>query len=163
MVTSDAHGHLYKLLQNFSTGMLASQSADGFHARPMAIAQLQPDADAYFATDARSSKITEINANPLVLITFQNSSEFASLYGRASIVTDRALIEKLWSEGWRVWFPGGKTDPNLVLIRVEAQTGEYWDNSGSEGLKYLFEGLKAYVTGRRPETDASQNAKVRLG
>jgi general stress protein 26 len=128
----------------------------------MAIAKLQPDAEAYFATDKRSPKITEIQQDPNVLVTFQSASEYACIAGTATVVQDRALVERLWSDAWRVWFPLGRDDPNLVLLKVTPKTGEYWDNSGLEGLKYVFEGLKAVVQGRRPETDASQHAKVTM-
>ncbi len=72
------------------------------------------------------------------------------------------MIDRLWSEPWRVWFPDGKDDPNLVLLKVEPTGGEYWDNSGLEGMKYVFEGLKAVLKGERPETDATQHAKVAM-
>ena len=155
--------HLYELLSGFSTAMLVSHEGQtGLHARPMAIAELKRDAEAYFATDRRSPKIAEISRDPNVLITFQSSSEYASLSGRAFVVTDRAVIDRLWSEAWRVWFPDGKDDPNLVLLKVEPTSGEFWDNSGLEGLKYVFEGLKAVLKGKRPETDATQHAKVAM-
>lgn len=163
MAETNPQKHLYDLLKGFSTAMLATKGADGvYHARPMGIAQLKPDAEAYFATDKRSGKVAEIEADPNVLVSFQSSSDYASICGVASIVEDRALIEQLWSEAWKVWFPAGKSDPNLVLIRVDTKVGEYWDSSGSEGIRYMFEGLKAYFQGRRPETDTTQHAKVRI-
>ena len=155
--------HLYDLLKDFSTALLASRTlANSLHARPMAVAELKPDAEAYFVTDARSPKVAEIEAHPDVLVTFQSSSEFATLYGTAAVVRDRAHVERLWKEAWRVWFPGGKDDPNLVLISVTPKSAEFWDNSGTEGITYLFEGLKAYLKGERPQPDDSINAKVTL-
>lgn len=155
--------HLYDLLSGFSTAMLVSHDGEsGLHARPMAVAELKRDSEAYFATDRRSPKIAEISRDPNVLITFQNASEYASLSGRAFVVTDRAVIGRLWSNAWRLWFPEGKNDPNLVLVKVEPTKGEYWDNSGFEGMKYVFEGLKAVLKGKRPETDANQHAKVTM-
>jgi len=107
-------------------------------------------------------KIAEIDANPAVSVTFQSRAQFASVHGNAYIVRDRALIEKLWSEAWRIWFPGGKDDPSLCLIRVEAREGEYWDNAGTQGVKYVLEAVKAYAKGETPNVDAKQNAKVGL-
>lgn len=160
-MTVEAKDHLYDLLSGFSTAMLVSHGgASGLHARPMAVAELKAGAETYFATDRRSPKIAEIARDPNVLVTFQGRSEYASLAGTARVIEDRAVIERLWSEAWRVWFPGGKTDPNLVLLKVEPTSGEYWDNSGLEGLKYLFEGVKAVLQGERPRTDATQHAKV---
>jgi general stress protein 26 len=97
-----------------------------------------------------------------VVITFQSSRQFAAVYGRAELVRDRNLIDQLWSEAWKVWFPEGKADPTLCLIRVDSREGEYWDNAGMQGVKYAFEAAKAYMQGRTPAPDEKQNAKVRL-
>lgn len=49
--------HLYDLLKDFDTAMLVTKSADGhMHARPMAVAELRADADAYFVTGIDSPK-----------------------------------------------------------------------------------------------------------
>ncbi len=157
--------HLYHLLKDFPTAMLVSRAeSGGMHARPMAVAELQPDADAYFATRIDSPKVDEILRSPDVLVTFQSATQFGSISGRATFEKDKSLIDRLWSDSWRPWFPGGKTDPSLVIIRVEAREGEYWDNSGVHGLKFLFEGLSAVMQGEKmagPD-DASRHAKVRL-
>jgi len=123
--TTETKQHLFDVLKGFDTAMLVTHSGNGLHVRPMAIAELRPDADMYFSTSLQSPKIAEIDANPAVSVTFQSRAQFASVHGNAYIVRDRALIEKLWSEAWRIWFPGGKDDPSLCLIRVEAREGEY--------------------------------------
>ena len=156
--------HLYDLLKDFDTAMLVTRSADGhMHSRPMAIAELRPDSDAYLVTSIDSPKVAEVQANPGVTLTFQSSNQYASLSGEATIVRDRALIDRLYKEAWKIWFPKGKTDPSISLLKFTAQHGEYWDNAGTEGLKYVFEAAKAYVKGERPkEDDHKQHAKVTL-
>jgi general stress protein 26 len=72
------------------------------------------------------------------MITFQNASQFAFISGTVRIMRDRALIDRLWSEAWRAWFSGGKDDPSLCILKIEAREGEYWDNSGVKGVRYLF-------------------------
>jgi general stress protein 26 len=160
---SDLAARLYDVVKDFDTAVLVTNLADGrTHARPMAVAEVRRDGDIVFATDAGSPKVAEIAANPDVVVTFQGKNRFAAIAGRAAVLQDRALVEKLWSEMWRVWFPGGKDDPKLCLIRVAAQEGEYWDNAGAQGIKYVYEAAKAYATGTTPDQDARQNAKVKL-
>ncbi len=162
-VPVDTHAHLYELLKDFDTAILVTTQPDGtLHGRPMAVAELKSDADTYFVTGLDSPKIAEIEARPDVLVTFQSSSRYAVVKGSAHVVRDRALIDRMWSETWRVWFPGGKDDPSLCLVRVDARKAEYWDNSGAQGLKFLFNGLKAVVQGTKPQSDGKQNAKVAL-
>ena len=159
--TENTHEHLYKLLKRFDTAMLVTHASSGdFHGRPMAIAELSEDGDTYFATSIDSPKVGEVEKEHNCLITFQSSSQYAMVHGTGLIVRDRALIERMWKETWKVWFPGGKTDSKLCLLKVDADRAEYWDNSGIQGLKYLFEGLKSVVQKKRPETDQKQNAKV---
>src|SRR5262249_24219034 len=107
-------------------------------------------------------KVAEMEANSQVLVTFQNSTHFATITGTATVVRDHALIDKLWSDAWRVWFPKGKDDPLLCLIKVDATEGEYWDTSGTQAFKYLFQGVSAILQGTAPTIDESQHAKVPL-
>jgi len=163
MAETDKHEHLYDLVKDIKTAMLVTRGQNGsLHARPMSVADLKRDADAYFATSLDSPKIAEIEADPRAMITFQDGSQFAVITGKAHMVRDRAMIDKLWSEAWRVWFPEGKNDPSLCLIKLEAEEAEYWDTAGTRGLKYLFEGVKAVLQGTTPNTDEDQHAKVRL-
>lgn len=158
----DTEKHLSDLLNEFKTGMLITRDGGSLHARPMAVAGLSTGPDLYLATSIATPKVQEIEANPQVLLTFQGNSQFVSLEGEARITRDRTLIDKLWSESWKVWFPGGKEDPELCLLEIVPSGGEYWDNSGSKGVRYAIEGMKALFTGQKPQTDADQHAKVQL-
>lgn len=154
---------MYDLLKDFDTAMLVTRSSeDHMHARPMAVAELRAGGDAYFVTSIDSPKVDEIKRNPNVTLTFQSSNQFASVCGRIGVVRDPALIDRLWKEAWKVWFPKGKSDPSISLLKFDAQHGEYWDNAGAQGLKYAFEAAKAYVKGETPTTDQKQHAKVDL-
>lgn len=133
-------------------------------ARPMAIAQVTDQGQVWFLSGIETAKAHEIETDTRVHITCQNDrSVYLSLGGRASLVTDRAKIEELWQEPFKVWFPEGKTDPQIVLIAVKLEQGEFWDNEGWNKVKYLVESAKAYVQGTTPEAnDGDQHAFVRL-
>lgn len=163
MAETNSHEHLYDLVKDFRTAMLVTKDSSGeLHARPMSVAELQADADAYFATSIDSAKIQEIETDPKVLISFQSGSQFATISGTARVVRDRAVIERLWSDAWLAWFPGGKDDPSLCLLKFEAREGEYWDNSGLKGVRYLFDGVKAILQGEKADVHSGQHGKVKL-
>lgn len=67
---------------------------------------------------------------------------FACLSGSVAIDNDPAMIDKLWSKPAEAWFPGGKTDPNLALLRFDIDEAELWeaDMSLIGKLKMLFGG-----------------------
>ena len=155
--------NLHEILDNFDTAMMIVNGGDGHtHGRPMAIALLQDDADIYFFTRFDSPKISEIQANSNMTLTFQGSSQFASLSGRATVERDKGMIDDLWTESLKLWFPKGKDDPAICLIHFSPEDGAYWDNAGAQGLKYAFEAVKAYVKGETAKTDKVQHAKVDL-
>src|SRR3978361_601130 len=97
--------HLHDLIKDFSTAMLVTRNPSGaLHSRPLAIAEKRGE-DLYFAPSIDSGKVKEILADPHVNVSMQDSNEFVSLSGTARVVTDRALIEQMWSETWKIWFP----------------------------------------------------------
>ncbi len=163
MDTVSSQQHLHELLKEFDTAMFVTRADDGhMHARPMAIADFAEDGTIYLVTGIHSPKVAEVEDNAIVTLTFQSPKRYASLCGRVAVTQDKALIERMWKEAWKVWFPQGKTDPAISLLRFDAQDGEYWDNSGAQGLKYAFSAAKAYVQGKTPTTDATQHSKVSL-
>jgi general stress protein 26 len=95
----------------------------------------------------------------------QSRWKFVSISGRAVAVDDARKVAEVWNEAWRVWFPGGKDDPSLVLLKVQGDEGEYWYNSGVSGIKYLIAAGKAYLSGTKPrevEEDLKVHGKVAM-
>lgn len=162
MDKNDGKNYLYDVVNDFDVAMLVTHSADTIHARPMAIARLDDGLGAYLVTDINSLKVDEISINPRAMLTFQSDRKFASVRGELTVLRDRHLIEKMWKEAWKLWFPGGVSDPNIALLKFTAHDGEYWDNAGMQGLKYIYDAAKAYATGDTPQTDTAQHAKVHL-
>ncbi len=156
--------HLVDLLKGFSTAMMITTSGDrSMHARPMAIAEIGDDGELYFATSLDSGKLRDISINPEVTLIMQDGSVYVSLQGTANLSTDPALIDRLWSEAWKVWFPEGKDDPSLVIMKIDPQDAEYWDNSGLQGVGYAMTAVKAYIKGEKlTEIDAAQHGKVAM-
>ncbi|HET6148639.1 MAG TPA: pyridoxamine 5'-phosphate oxidase family protein [Polyangia bacterium] len=156
------HAHLLELLKSFDTAMLVTRTGDGaMRARPLSLSEEHDQQRLYFATSVDSPKVGEIADDPTVLITLQDSKRYVSIGGTATITRDRGLIDRLWREAWKVWFPAGKDDPALCLVVVRPTAAEYWDQSGLKGIKYLFDMAKAYATGTTPDAGASSdNQKI---
>lgn len=159
---ADEKKQLLEIVRDFDNAMLVTADHGGMQARPMAVASIEENGDIYFSTDVSSPKAHQIADDPHVAILFQGKLKFAAVYGKASVVQDRALVERLWKPDWKVWFPKGKDDPSLCLIRVSATHGQYWDNSGAKGIKYVIEVAKALVKKTTPDVEKDQTAKVSL-
>lgn len=82
---------------------------------------------------------------------------FATVHGALSVSHDRAVIEQFWSPFIAAWYRGGKDDPKLVLLRLDAGEGEIWLNERS-----VFAGVKLLL-GIDPKTDYKDKvARVNL-
>jgi general stress protein 26 len=149
---------LIGLLRDFDTAMLITHAGnDRLHGRPMAVAQVEDNGDLWFLSGFDTPKTMEIQGNDHVLVTFQEGRDkVITVSGRAQVERDPLKIEELWREHFKVWFPQGKDDPNLVLIHVRGQEAEYWDNAGANKVAYAFEALGAYMTGSTPDIKEGQ-------
>ena len=160
----DKKQHLISLVKDFDTGMLTTRNAQGMlHARPMSLAEVDDDGRIYFSSAIDSPKVQDIGKDPQASVSFQGSARWVSLSGKLTVSWDRALIDRLWREGWKLWFPEGKDDPNLCILIFDPIEGEYWDNTGARGIRFVIEAAKAYLQGHAVDTSKiDENAKVKL-
>ncbi len=164
LTDSEKRERLKKIIGDFDTAMLVTRAEDGgLRSRPLSIVHNEDDQEGlYFSTAIDSPKVRELEADPCVNVCMQDKRRFVSVTGVARHVKDRALIDKLWSEAWKIWFPKGKDDPSLCILIVEPNEAAYWDASGLEGVTYLFEMAKAYVTGTKANSDHDERHSARV-
>lgn len=130
--------------------------------RPMSLVRMDEDATVYLVAGAGSKKVSEIVSDPRVTIAVQNGAGIAMIDAEARVAHDRALIEELWSDSWKAWFPRGKEDPDIAILIVTPREGTYWDQDLGHGLSYLYRYVKARVTGDEIETKPGDQQKVDL-
>lgn len=154
----------FELLKEFSTAMLVTHSGTGeLRARPMALAKVDPSCVMWFVTSQESAKAHEIESDTRVMVICQKSDScHLSLNGSAQIVKDRSLLDGLWNETFRLWFPEGTDDPHIALIRVDPSDAEYWDNRGGKKVRFAVQAAKAYLTGNPLEPDSEQHDRMSL-
>lgn len=129
------------LVKGLHVAMLTTHALDGrLLSRPLGTQEIEFDGDLWFATRLDSEKVREIEADPRVNVAYasKDNGTYVSIAGHASVTRDRATIDSHWSPGMGIFFEGGKDDPNLCLIRVQAQSAEYWDGPGSIAGKALY-------------------------
>tara|TARA_B100001750_G_scaffold10036_1_gene7465 strand:+ start:1004 stop:1498 length:495 start_codon:yes stop_codon:yes gene_type:complete len=164
-VSQEEKQHFLDLIQQFDDAMLVSHAPDGeLRARPMAVAETTPEGDVFFVTSVDSPKVDELLDDARLLVTFQKDSKYVSLTGTAEFIEDRSRIQELWKPIWRAWFPDGPEDTDIILIRVRAEEGEYWNMAGKTRVKLAFRGLRSLLTGTevKPPQSASAHGHVQL-
>lgn len=158
----DGRARVTELIRDARICMLTTMDAEGRHvARPMGLQEAEFDGDLWFFTDGSSPKLDDIRLHPEVNVSFsdQRHAAWVSIAGRAEAVQDRAKAAELWSTPLEAWFPDGLETPGLTLLRVRAETAEYWDAPGSR-VTQLLAFAKAKATGERP--DIGENRTVDL-
>jgi general stress protein 26 len=134
----------WKALKSDMTMMLGLDGVEDGHARPMT-AQLDGErSPIWFFTAKDNAIVQSITARQdnRAIATFVDKGHdiFATVHGSLSLDTNRATIDKLWNRYVAAWFQGGKDDPRLALLRLDAERAEIWVDASSfvAGIKLLL-------------------------
>jgi general stress protein 26 len=147
---------LYELIEDIEIAMMTTRRPDGsLVTRPMATQQQGPHSDLWFVTNIETDKIDELAGDPNVCLGYydDDSKEWVSVSGTATVSQDRAKIRELHEPDWRIYFDdeggdrdGGPEDPRLALIFVDAHSVHYMKSKFSKP-RALFEMARRAVTG----------------
>ena len=156
---------LFEKIKDVHIAMLTTfDEQHRLHSRPMATLKPEADGSLLFFTDRESAKVYEVRKDNQVNLSYgdPSSNTYASVSGRASTFRDEAKIAELWSEPMRGWFPKGKEDPNIMILKVQIDQAEYWD-SPSSLLVQAYAYARAVVTGERSkDDDVNEHAQVKI-
>ena len=72
-----------------------------------------------------------------MVFTNPSKDSYLDLRGRASIEHDAKSIEDKWNPIVKAWFPEGKNDPNICLIKVKTDEAHYWDRDSTKMMEML--------------------------
>jgi len=137
------------LIEDIRIGMLTTVEDSGrLVSRPMATMQIDENGCLWFFTKNNSQKTEQVERDYHVNVAYAHpdKASYVSVAGRAEEVYDRSKIDELWSPIAKPWFPEGKDDPELNLIKVYTETAEYWDSTSSRMVRFM-EMARAALTG----------------
>ena len=141
LVQHDAIGKLQELTKDARIAMLCTNLAQApFSTCPMSTQQVdEATGDLWFFSGHDSQHIRDIAADNRVQLIYANNNDYAYLtvFGTAEVLRDQAKIDELWTSLAKVWFQGGKDDPNLRLSKVTPQEGFYWDTKHGKMVSFL--------------------------
>jgi general stress protein 26 len=159
MSTTDPKAAIRAIINAAHTAFLVTHNkATGPHGRPMATAQVDEKVEElWFASQRDTLKIEELGDDDRVFLGYTVHTKWATITGRGRIVDDRTKAKEIWSDVWKNWF-SGPDDPNLVLIQVIPEQGEYWDG-GSKVVQMLKFATTA-ITGAKTSPGAHASVKL---
>ena len=152
---------LNELTRDISIAMLTTIDGGVLRSRPMDTQKTDFDGTLWFLTGADTHKDDEIKKDNRVNVSYAapDDNKYVSVSGTAEILRDQAKINELWSPVHKAWFPEGKDDPNIRVIKINVEQAEYWDSSSSTFVQ-VAGFLKALVTGE--QADGGENKKINL-
>jgi len=131
--------HLWKKMTDGPFVMVGLSG--GGHSEPLTVQLDKDQVDTLLFFVSKDNRVAR-GGPAMVQFVSKGQDYFACLSGRIAVDNDPALIDKLWSKQVESWFPGGRNDPNLTLIRFDIDDAELWesDMSLSGQFKMIFGG-----------------------
>lgn len=159
----ELEARLWKTLKSDMTVMLGLVHEGDGHCQPMT-AQFAGEAERgpFWFFTARDTDLVKSmqkdTLNPAVAHFVAKDHElFASLTGELFLDDDRERVDQLWNRFVAAWYPDGKDDPKLQLVRFEPAHAQIWLNENN-----VFAGLKLLLGVDPKESYRDKVAEVNL-
>lgn len=160
LAPNEIRQRLWKELSETRIVMLGLTGEKPDHMQPMAAFGDEDDA-IWFFTKRTSDLVRETGGGHEAIVSLVSKDmEFqASILGRLIPDHNKAMIDRFWSAYVAAWFPKGKDDPELTLLRLACHDARVWmSTKGSIG--YLLEIAKANLSHSVP--DVGQRAEIEM-
>lgn len=149
----DAETRLWKALEDTRIGMLG---LPGDHMQPMTGFRDDTDGSVWFFTrdDTDLARRAAVDPQKAMFCLISKDRElYACVGGRLSLSRERARVERFWNPVVAAWYPEGRDDPALALLRLEPEDAQVWLSTKGP-VRFAWEVAKANVTGREPDMGA---------
>lgn len=147
---ADVQERLWKAIDDDHTGMLGL-TQDNHHFQPMTAFVERDSNTLWFYTKSDTDLAQSVAANGAdAAFMFLDKKLQACIDGRLTLSRDRERIERFWNAHVAAWYPQGKDDPSLILLRLDVSEAAVWINEGGL-LKYAFEVAKANASKTTPD------------
>src|SRR5690606_12464215 len=151
---------LGELIDAIEVAMLVSTAADGsLISRPLSTLQADFQGDLWFFVNALSGKMDDLARNPHVNLSYANPDKhlYVAVVRRARVLHDPATVVEPWHPRAAAFCPVGRDGPDLLLLKIELSSAEYWQ--ASAGLVRQALRLMHAVNGTGPD-DLDQNREL---
>jgi general stress protein 26 len=132
-----------------------------FRTRPMSTLEVDEEGNLWFFSAKSSDKNDEIKNDDTVQLIYSKNSDvhFLTITGKATIVEDQAKKDELWNPIVKAFFPEGKDDPDLSLVKIKPEAAHYWDTINGKMITW-FKMAASAVTGNQNNVGVEGKLKV---
>lgn len=161
LTSRDALKKMTNLVDDIKFAMLLTAlDTQPISAIPMTTKKVDDAGNIWFLSGLNSEHNTNIVRSSSVQLLYSDPSdkEFISIYGEASVVTDKSVLEDLYSKKDDTWFTG-VDDPNLTAIKIAPKEAYYWDTKENKYISLFKMGISA-ITG--DQKDIGEKGKLKF-
>jgi general stress protein 26 len=125
-----------ELVKGINVCMLTAASCGRLISHPMNPLELDSLGDFWFFASYQAAAQLDLS---FINIGFSDEGRaiYISLSGRAELLHEQGHIDAQWAPLVKPWFPLGKDDPDLALLKFSTHTAAYWDAKGSKMVRLL--------------------------
>jgi general stress protein 26 len=89
----------------------------------------------FLGTNTSSLKVREAGAEPWVSVYYMIPGEFKGLCLSGKAIPDSEARATLWVDGWEIYYPKGRDDPDYTVLRVDPVCARGWASMSAFDVK----------------------------
>lgn len=143
---------LWAEIEKAHIGMVGIVDGPPQHFQPMTAFTVPEAGEIWFFTRAETDLARDASHGARqAMFVFQSRDREcqACVGGELTVEMDREKIDRWWSMMVAAWYPDGKDDPDLRLLRLKCHDARVWISDAGP-VKYMWEVARANTTGREP-------------
>lgn len=155
----EIESRFWKEMNAHPTLILAVQNKGDGHGQPMTAFFEDDRGPLWFFTTTDNGLVAALDFSDRATGYYAAKGHdlFAIIHGSLSVDRDRANIDRFWNSKVAAWYPGGRDDPKICMVRLDTAKAEIWRNASGVGAA-----IKR-ILGHDPKAEYAENvAKVTL-
>ena len=118
LTAAEAEEAFWKSLKESNTGMLGLDRP-GYHSQPMTAFREEETGIIWFFTRDHTDLARDVAGEGSAMFTYgaKDQKVWACIHGTLTLDRDQARIDKYWNPVLAAWYPDGKDDPHLTMMR----------------------------------------------
>ena len=151
---------LWKELDEARIVMLGLVGGEPHHMQPMAAFGDREQGSIWFYTKTTTDLVRDAGGGHDAMVCMMSKDkEFqACIHGELTRSHDQGKIDAYWSSYVSAWYPNGKDDPELTLMRLDALDARVWVSQG--GLAYPLKIAAANLLHKTPDVGTVGDVKI---
>lgn len=146
------------IIEDNETPMVTTVTNGKAMSRPMKVQEAEYNGTLWFFTTKDTAKYDEIKAESRVNVAF-GDGDYLSISGQGEFVEDPGMKKRLWNKWAGDFFDIEYDDPNLVLLKVKAQSAEYWEGTGK--IKSIINFVKSLGGDEKAEEEVNSSIELK--